>query len=220
MSDFSAARAKMVDSQLRTEDVTDYRILGAMAEVARERFVPDRLKALAYIDEDIPLRDGAGARYLMEPAPLARLLQLAEISDTDSILDIGCGSGYAAAVLARLAATVVALDHDAELAAEAGRNMAELEIDNVRVVAGPLEGGYPDAAPYDVIVVEGAVEFVPDSLFAQLGDGGRLVAVVGYGRAAPATVYTKTEGDIGARVAFNAHIRPLPGFTKPKGFVF
>ena len=83
MSDYAAARAKMVDSQLRTEDVTDYRILGAMAEVARERFVPDGMKALAYIDEDIPLGDGAPARYLMEPAPLARLLQLAEISDTD-----------------------------------------------------------------------------------------------------------------------------------------
>jgi protein-L-isoaspartate(D-aspartate) O-methyltransferase len=220
MSDYAAARAKMVDSQLRTEDVTDYRILAAMAEVARERFVPERMRPLAYIDEDILLRGGTAPRYLMEPAPLARLLQLAEISDTDSILDVGCGTGYAAAVLARLAGSVVALDHDADLAAEAGRNMGELEIGNVRVVVGPLEGGYPDGAPYDVIVMEGAVEFVPDSLFAQLSNGGRLVAVVGYGRAAPATVFTKTDGDIGGRVAFNAHIRPLPGFTKPKGFVF
>jgi protein-L-isoaspartate(D-aspartate) O-methyltransferase len=223
MEDYAAARTKMVDSQLRTNDVTDYSVLTAMGEIPRERFVPARMRPLAYIDEDILVRDaggGAPARYLMEPAPFARLVQLAEINPSDILLDIGCATGYSTAVLARLANSVVAVEADPELAALASGTLVDLGIANAAVVTGPLEEGYASEGPYDVIFLGGAVEVVPDSLFAQLKEGGRLVAVVGYGRAAAATVFTRSDGEIGSRIAFNAHVQPLPGFAKPKAFVF
>lgn len=223
MDDFAAARTKMVDSQLRTENVTDYRVLAAMGEIPRERFVPAAQKPLAYLDKDIPVNDagdGGPPRYLIEPAPFARLLQLAAIGETDTVLDIGCGTGYSAAVLARLASSVVALESDAALAARASRNLADLGIENVTVAVSPLDGGYPSGGPYDVIFIDGAVEVVPVALFGQLKDDGRLVAVVGYGRAAPAMLHTKSDNQIGRRPAFDADVPPLPGFRKPEVFVF
>jgi protein-L-isoaspartate(D-aspartate) O-methyltransferase len=222
MDDFSVARMKMVDSQLRTEAVTDYDILAVMGRIPREQFVPAHQRALAYLDTDIPIKSpGDGVpRYLMEAAPFARLVQLVEIDKGDLVLDIGCGSGYSAAVFASLANFVVALESDAELAAQARTNLAALGVDNARVVTGPLDAGYPAEGPYDVIFVDGAVEVLPAALFGQLREGGRLVAVVGYGRAAMATLYTKSESQIGRRAAFNADVRPLPGFRKPEAFVF
>ena len=222
MDDFAAARTKMVDSQLRTENVTDYAVLTAMGVVAREAFVPSHQRALAYLDKDIPIKSAAGgpARYLMEPAPFARLLQLAEIEAEDLVLDIGCGSGYSAAVLARLARFVVALESDAQLAAEASQRLNQLGVKNAKVAMGPLEAGYPSDGPYDVIFVDGAVELLPAALFGQLKDGGRLVAVVGYGRTGVATLCTKSDNQIGRRPAFNADVRPIPGFAKSAAFVF
>ncbi len=223
MVDFASARTKMVDSQLRTEDVTDYDVLRAFGEVPREMFVPARLKALAYIDEDLAVKDAASgtpARYLMEPAPFAKLVQAAEIDKTDIVLDIGCATGYSAAVLSRLADSVVALESDADLAAQASETLLELSIDNVAVVTGPLEAGYPGEGPYDVIFLGGAVEAVPQVLFDQLKEGGRLVAVVGYGMSAPAMLFTKTDGNIGGWSGFNAGVKAIPGFAKPKAFVF
>lgn len=223
MNDFASAREKMVDSQLRTQNVTDYVILAAMGEIPREAFVRAGTGSLAYIDDDLLIKPAEGnrpARYLMEPAPFARLIQQAEIGKDDIVLDIGCGTGYSTAVLARLADSVVAIESDPELAERASQALVELEIDNAAIVNDPLESGYAAEGPYDAIVLEGSVEIVPQALFDQLKEGGRLVAVVGYGRASPALVYTKTEGEIGSRAGFDAHVRPLPGFRKPEAFVF
>lgn len=223
MEDFAGARTKMVDSQLRTVDVTDYGILSAMGEIPRERFVPARMKPLAYIDEDILIKEagnGNPARYLMEPGPLARLVQLAEVKPADIVLDVGCGTGYSTAVLARLANSVLAVECDPELGAAATQTLVDLGIANAAVVTGPLEEGYPSEGPFDVIFVGGAMEVVPEKLLPQLKDGGRLVGVIGYGLSGVATLFTKSGGEIGRRIAFNAHVRPLPGFAKPKAFVF
>jgi protein-L-isoaspartate(D-aspartate) O-methyltransferase len=221
MDEFAVARSRMVESQLRTEAVTDTAILSVMGRVPREAFVPPRLKPVAYIDDDIAVKTGEGlSRYLMEPAPFARLLQLAEITSADRVLDIGSGTGYSPAVLAGLATSVVALESDSDMAAESRRTLAALAVDNAKVVNGPLDSGCAGEGPYDVIVVEGAVDAVPSALFNQLREGGRLVAVVGRGWSAMATLYTKTDGQIGRRVAFNAGVRPLPGFARPPAFVF
>lgn len=220
MNDFAAARTRMVDSQLRTENVTDYDVLQAMGSVPRERFVPAALRPLAYLDRDLPLAAGAGSRGLMRPAALARLMQLAALAQARRVLVVGCATGYAPAVAARLAGTVVALEPDAALADQAVEAFSALGIDNVRVVRGPLEAGWAPEAPYDVILVDGAVEVVPEVLLAQLHEGGRLVAVVGYGQAAVATVYTRGERDFGRRNAFNAEAPALPGFREPEAFVF
>jgi protein-L-isoaspartate(D-aspartate) O-methyltransferase len=211
--DFTAARTKMVDNQLRTENVTDYDVLAAMGAVPREQFLPPASRALAYIDSDLAVTAAtpeAPARYMMEPAPLARLVQLAEVGTADVALVVGCGTGYAAAVLARLANSVVALEQDVELAAQASETLAELGVDNVAVVTGALEAGYPSEAPYDVVFVDGAVEVLPATLLDQLKDGGRLVAVVGYGRSAAATLFRRSGTEIGSRVAFDADVQPLP----------
>jgi protein-L-isoaspartate(D-aspartate) O-methyltransferase len=223
MDDFAALRAKMVDSQLKTEGVTDAAVLAAFAAVPRERFVPARLKPLAYVDNDLLLKpaDGVGTgRYLMEPAPLARLMQAAEIDPDETVLIIGAGTGYSAAVASRLARSVAAVESDPGLAAEATRNLTALSVGNATVAQAPLAAGYPKGSPYDVILIDGGVEVVPESLLAQLDDGGRLVAVVGSGRAAQGTVFTRTGDEIGSRPVFNAGIHALPGFEKPAAFVF
>lgn len=222
MTDYAAARARMVDTQVRTEGVTDHSVLGALGAVPRERFLPARLRDLAYSDDDLELTEAVASepRFLIRPAALARLLQAAEIHPTDFALIVGCESGYSAAVLARLASSVVALESDRGLANEASSVLVDLEVDNVAVVNGPLESGLASEGPYDVILMGGSVEVVPEALFAQLREGGRLVAVVGYGRAARAVVFTKTDDDIGERAAFNAYLPPLPGFRKAEEFVF
>jgi protein-L-isoaspartate(D-aspartate) O-methyltransferase len=221
MTDFDEARAVMVDTQIRTEGVTDYGVLRAIAEVPRERFVPARARPFAYSDADIVVREANGdERRLMRPATLARLIQAAAIAPSDVVLDIGCATGYSAALLAALASSVVGLESDEALAGRASDTLLDLGIGNVAVVTGPLEEGYPSEAPYDVILIDGAVEYVPGALFAQLREGGRLVAVVGYHRAAAAMIYTRADDEIGGRAAFDAYAPPLPGFRKPKSFVF
>jgi protein-L-isoaspartate(D-aspartate) O-methyltransferase len=221
MIDFADLRTKMVDSQLRTEGVTDFDLLAALGEVPREDFVPARLKPLAYIDDDLLLTTpGTEARYLMRAAPFARLIQAAAIDGSATVLDVGAGTGYSAAVLGKLGRTVVALEPSGELAAVAAKNLAALGIDNASVVKAPLEQGHPEGAPYDVIVFEGAVGGVPEAFFGQLNEGGRLVAVVGYGRAAPAMIFTRTAAEIGSRPIFDAYVPALPGFAPERAFVF
>lgn len=223
MMDFEAARQKMVDNQIRTTDVTSYSVLTAFLTVPREAFVPVNLKQLAYIDEDLqiaPASNGNPPRYLMEPSPLAKLLQLAEIGSQDVVLEIGCGGGYAAALLSLLAGSVVAVECDEQLAAKASATLSELGYDNVAVVTGELESGYPDEAPYDLIFVNGAIESVPETLLKQLREGGRLVAVVGYGNAARAKVFQRSGGSTSQSAYFNAAVKPLPGFRQAAEFVF
>ena len=223
MMDFETARAKMVDSQLRTTDVTSHSVLTAFANVPREAFVPAGVKQIAYVDEDLqvcPAKDGRPARYVMKASPLAKLLQLAAVTKDDVVLEIGGGSGYAAAILSQLAGSVVSLESDEQLAAEATETLASLGYDNVAVVTGDLEKGYAGEAPYDLIFINGSVEDVPAGLLGQLRDGGRLVVVVGYGNAAKATVYRRDGNGTSSVTLFNASIKPVPGCAKAKDFVF
>ena len=216
--DYNAARHNMVESQLRTNKVTDHRLLDAFEELPREAFVPADLRGVAYVDEDIAL---APERYLMEPMVLARLLQAAAVDPGDMVLEIGCGTGYAAALLARMAATVVALESDAALVQAANDTLSRLEIDNVVVVTGDLAEGYPKQAPYNVILISGAVTAVPDRICDQLADGGRLITVLrdgpGLGRA---VLMHKSAGHVSRRYLFDAATPYLPGFVHDAGFVF
>jgi protein-L-isoaspartate(D-aspartate) O-methyltransferase len=222
-ADFFERRVKMVDGQVRTTDVTSAPLIEAMLSVPREAFVGAGQRDLAYIDEDIRISDGAdgsGARYLMEPSPLAKLLQLAEIEASDSVLDVGCGTGYSAALLSRLARSVVALESDPALAEAARSALSTIGCDNVTVVTGPLPQGHTAKARYDVIFIGGSVEEVPASLFDQLAEEGRLVAVEGQGNSGVARLFFRVGGVVTGRRAFNAAIKPLPGFERAQAFEF
>lgn len=218
--DYSIARRNMVEGQIRTNRVTDPLVLNAMTSLPRELFVPKAMQAICYMDEDIPLGND---RRLMEPMILARLLQEGAVQNTDVVLVIGASTGYSAAVLAHMASTVVALESDPELAAGASRRMADLSIDNVAVVTGALDEGYPQQSPYDVIFFDGAVSRIPDAICSQLAEGGRLVAVIDEHETAEvgrATLVTRNEGVLGRRVVFDANVPILPGFEPAPRFVF
>jgi len=216
MTDFAAARRHMVDGQIRTFDVTDLRVLTAMDEVPREAFLSPALAGIAYLDMAAPVGDGP--RRLLKPMVFARLLQGAEIAETDHVLYVGCASGYGAAILARIASQVVALEEDPSLVKAATAALAGKS--NITVVSGPLKEGWSSGAPYDVIVLEGAAEVVPPALFKQLADGGRLACVLGSGPASKATIYCRSGDDIGARPLFEAVAGVLPGLAKPLEFAF
>lgn len=217
MIDFAAARRNMVDGQVRTADVTDLRILAAMQELPREQFLPPASAKLAYLDLDLPVGEG-GRRRLLKPMVLAKLIQAAEITASDRVLDVGCGTGYGAAVLARIAAQVIALEEDAGLAHSARANLSSAS--NVSVVTGSIAAGWVQGAPYDVILLEGATEVAPEALCRQLNDGGRLVCVLGAGPSAKAMLYRRSGDDIGVRAIFDATAAVLPGFVKPPAFAF
>jgi len=217
MMDFEKARVKMVDCQVRTCDVTEHKILSAMMSVPREEFVPEDLRQLAYIDEDLSI---GGGRYVMEPAPFAQLLELADVDSNDVILVIGAASGYSSAVLSIMGSSVVALEEDKALGAECSERLSKLGYDNVAVVSGPLSHGYVKEAPFDVIFIDGAVEHVPDSLLAQLAEGGRLVTVIGTGNSGLARLYEKKNGIVSNRNVMNCAVKLLPGFQQEVSFVF
>lgn len=220
MAEFAKARANMVEGQIRTSDVTDPALLTAFGEVPRERFVPRDKLSLSYSDLDVRLSDDMPARFLLGPAPFAKLLQLASIGPLDVVLDVGTGGGYGAAILARVASSVVALEEDEGLARRAETILNELGVSNAVVVRGALGQGHAEEGPYDVIVLEGAVDDVPTALLRQLKDGGRLVALVGRGRTAKATLFVRTGEEFGRRVAFDAAAPPLPGFQQAPRFEF
>jgi protein-L-isoaspartate(D-aspartate) O-methyltransferase len=222
MIDFAAARRMMVDGQVRTSDVTDLRIIAAMLELPRERFVPESRADLAYLDLDVAVGAAAGglARCLLKPMVLAKLVQAAAVKAGDHVLDVGCASGYSSALLARLARSVVALEEDPELVRFAGEALGAVGAGNVTVVGGPLTQGWQAAAPYDLILLNGATEVPPEALCRQLKDGGRLVAVVGRAPASRAMLYRAVKSDVSGWPIFDAAAPLLPGFAAPAEFVF
>jgi len=221
MSGFATARQNMVDGQVRTNDVTDTRILEAMLALPRELFVPESRRALAYLDLDLDVSEsGVAKRYMLKPQVIAKLLQAAEIAATDKVLLVGSATGYAAALVARLAAKVTATESDAALVAKGTKILGQLGFTNVAMEAGaPMEGA-PADAPYDVIVLNGATEVAPERLFEQLAEGGRLVGIFGARKPARATIVTKSHGDLGDRALFDAAAPVLPGMERAPSFVF
>jgi protein-L-isoaspartate(D-aspartate) O-methyltransferase len=209
------ARFNMIEAQIRTNDVTDVRIHAALGAVERERFVPSAKKALAYADVPVEIAPG---RYLLDPRSFAKALQLAEITADDLVLDVGCGSGYSSAILARLAKNVVALEQDADLVRLAS-GLLERE-PNIQVTQGALIEGFKGGGLYDVIFVEGAIEAEPATLLSQLEEGGRLVTFEQSGAQGRAVLYIKDHGQVGRRAAFDAFVPLLAGFKKHVGFIF
>jgi protein-L-isoaspartate(D-aspartate) O-methyltransferase len=221
MSDFSTARQKMVDGQVRPSDVTDLRIIDAMLAVPREAFVPESQRALAYLDLDLDVSEaGSAKRFLIKPVVIAKMLQAAEIGETDSVLVVGCASGYTAAVVAKLAGRVTATESDRSLAAKANDVLARLGFGNATVRTAAAVEGDEANAPYDVIVLAGATEIVPDRLYRQLKDGGRLVGVFAMSRPQRAMIVTHSHADFGDRALFDAAVPVLPGLERPPAFVF
>ncbi len=214
MVDFAAARRNMVEGQIRPADVTDLRIQSAMLDVPRERFVPNA--ELAYLDIDIPLAEGAQARRMLKPVVIGRLLQALAPASQERALDVACGTGYSAALLASLSGEVIAVEDDLALVKQAQKNLGS----RVKVVAGPLNLGWPGGGPYDVILLNGATEIVPESLFSQLKDGGRLACVLGTGRSGRAMLYLRSGSEVGGRPLFDAAAPLLPGFAKTAEFTF
>jgi protein-L-isoaspartate(D-aspartate) O-methyltransferase len=215
--DYAAARQHMIDSQIRTNKVTDATVIGALASLPRELFVADTHRKLAYIDRPVPM--GAGRR-MMEPMYLARLLQTAELQPNAKALVVGAGTGYATAILSKLVAKVTALESDAALAARARSAIEGLGITNAKVVEGELTAGRANEAPFDFILIDGAVEVVPDTLTAQLAAGGILACVVMKTSMGHGVLITKADGVLTRREIFDAETDVLPGFTRPQRFVF
>jgi protein-L-isoaspartate(D-aspartate) O-methyltransferase len=218
MTGYDAARANMIERQIRPNTVTDERVINAFAAIRREQFVPERLRAVAYADDDLPL---SGGRYLMRPTTAARLLQALEIARGDTALVIGAGVGYEAALIALLCRSVVAVEEDAELARLGRDALVEHRIATVKFVEGSAAEASRARPAYDAILFGGAVAEIPAEIAAQLAEGGRMAAVLrpaeGPGRA---TLVTRTGGLLAHRVMFDAATPTLPGFGRKPAFVF
>jgi protein-L-isoaspartate(D-aspartate) O-methyltransferase len=220
MSGFSTARQNMVDCQVRPSDVTDIRIIDAMLEVPREAFVPPNQRPLAYLDLDLDVSEGAAIkRFLIKPALTARMLQAADIKATDKILVVGCATGYVAALAAKIGMQVTATESDSSLAEKAKAALAALGM-VVTVQTAAAADGDAANAPYDVIFLNGATEIVPDGLFRQLKEGGRLVGVFALTQPPRAAIVTHSHDDFGHRPLFDAAAPILPGLERVPAFVF
>ena len=217
MFNFSSARDHMVESQIRTSDVTDLSVLKAFRSVKREDFVPKSQQALAYGDAHVQLDAG---RVMMRPRDFAKMVQAADIGPTDVVLDIACGRGYSSAVLAHLGETVVGLEETDEAVAKATEKLVAADVTNAAVVKGGLKSGASEHGPFNVIFVNGAVSAVPKTWLDQLANDGRLVCLVQNGPMGRVCVYTKAGDAIGERVIFDASAPTLPGFTAAPEFVF
>lgn len=217
MTDFNAARIAMVDCQVRPSDVTRYPIIEAMLNVAREEFVPPSLRNVAYAGDHIPLAPG---RVVLDPRVMGKMLDLAEIQPSDLVLDIGSGLGYGTALMGHMGEAVVAVEEIEELACDAARILAEQDAMNVVVETGPLVAGAAAHGPYDVIMIEGAIEALPDAITAQLKQGGRLVTLVHEDGVSQCRMATKSGSGLSWRRAFDATAPVLPGFEAEKSFEF
>jgi protein-L-isoaspartate(D-aspartate) O-methyltransferase len=219
MPDYAAARRNMVDTQLRTYDVTSHRLLDAVERVPREAFVPSELAALAYSDQPVAVvaEDGS-RRQLVQPMVLARLLQALDVKAGDKALDCAGGSGYGAALLVALGARVMAVEETDAMATLMRERLAASGLGDVICRQGAIADGAPADAPFDVIVVHGAAEIEPDRLVAQLADGGRLGIIMGAGRAGRATVFTRSGGVTGRRVVFDAAAAPIADLRRAAEF--
>ena len=213
--DFQAQRVKMVDGQLRTTDVTGRALLQAFLDVPRELFVPQSQQALAYLDADIEIAPG---RFLGEASPIAKLIALAGVSSGDTVLNVGAGTGYDAAILSKLSQSVTALESDPALARQAEDNLRAIGAENVSVETADMACGCAKRGPYDVIVFSGSVAKVPPALFDQLKSGGRLAAVEGSEKLGAARLFIKNGGGVSSRFGFNAALKPLPGFAQEPVF--
>lgn len=221
MTDSAAQRLNMVESQVRPSDVTDRRIIRAMLNVPREAYVPDALRGNAYMDVDVPVASGAATpRYLLAPRVFAKLAQAAQLEQGMTVLDVGCATGYSTAILARIAGKVTGLESAKDLAAAAQKTLAAQGIANASVIEGPLDAGLAKSAPFDAIVLNGAVAREPEVLLGQLKDGGRLVCVVAEGYFGHAAVFTRVGSTVDRTVIFDAGAHPLPGFAAKAEFVF
>lgn len=216
MSDFQTRRVMMVDTQVRPSDVTKFPIIDAMLRIPREVYVPRQQREAAYMGENITLRAN---RVMLEPRTLAKMLDMLDILPSELVLDIGTGLGYSAAVTALLADTVVAVEEDEAMAAEAQATLGAQSVDNAVVIAGPLAGGAAKHGPYDVITVQGGVEQIPAALLDQLKDGGRIGAVFMEGALGTVRIGYKSDGQMTWRFAFNAAAPVLPGFSAQRAFV-
>jgi protein-L-isoaspartate(D-aspartate) O-methyltransferase len=217
MPDFEACREVMVDTQVRPSDVTRLPIIEAFLAVPREEFVPVNLREAAYIGENLPLGPG---RTILEPRTFAKMLEAVDLGPGDLVLDLGCGLGYSAAVMARMADAVAAVEEIDGMASEALATLAEQGVDNVVVETAPLTDGAPQHGPYDAIVIEGAVEQIPGTILDQLKEGGRIVALFAEGKLGVARIGYKIEGAVSWRFLFNASAPVLPGFARAPEFEF
>lgn len=225
MTDSTIQRLNMVECQIRPSDVTDLRILRAMGKVAREDFLPSSHKSLAYVDIDQPLlfsgQERSPRRFLLAPRTLAKLLQLGRIEPTHRVLDVGCGTGYAAAVVSPLCQRVIALECDPILAEVASQTLTSKGLKNVTVVQRSLGTGYPEEAGFDTILLEGCVCDVPQCLLDQIKEGGRLVAILKSGYGGRAYVWLRSGQVVSSYADFDIpEARYLPGFEAPEKFVF
>ena len=215
MTDFAARRTMMVDTQVRPSDVTKYTIIDAMLSIPREAYVPLAKREAAYVGEHVTLAPG---RVVLDPRTLAKLLDALDIQPVEAVLDLGCGLGYSAAVIARMAEAVVAVEEDADLATEAQATLSAQSVDNAAVITGKLAEGAAKAGPYDVIVLQGAAEVIPAALLAQLKEGGRIGAIFMEGALGVARIGYKIDGVVTWRQAFTASAPVLPGFAAHRAF--
>jgi len=215
MPDYDLRRLMMVDTQVRPADVTKFPIIDALANVRREAFVPPARREAAYLGENLPI---GGDRVLLEPRTFSKMLDALDLGPGELVLDIGCGLGYSAAVLARLAEAVVAVEDDADRVAEAEGILAAEGVLNVAVVEAPLTEGAPQHGPYDAITIQGGVERIPDTLTDQLKEGGRIAAICCEGALGVVRIGRRIDGAITWRDAFNAAAPVLPGFEQDRAF--